>query len=621
MTLPQYKIPLKRRSGQTPFRQRVWKGGTTWVVAGYWLGLLALTPSSLSAAITDGPVTYRVRFRGLSDRALAREVRAVSNLQALRRRPPASLRQLERRVESDRQRIQDLLRTHGYYQSTIQARLDAARQPVRIRLTIDPGPQYLFRDIRIHLSAPDEVIVPLPPPDQLNLRTGQPALAREVVRLDDQLVRFFAHHGYPFARVVQREVRVEHRAHAMDVHVEDEPGPRARFGTSTFHGVQTVDVEFLRQKLPWSVGERYDGEKIRMGQRRLMNADLFSIARVRLAESPAEDGTVPLQIEVQERRHRSITLGGGYQSDEGARARLGWEHRNVFGRGERVHLLGTVSGIGFGGMARLRIPDWQRADQNLTLTLRAARDEPDAYRSRHGTALLQLDRPLGRGLTGSLGSGYRYVDVEQAGIGEYFGLIYFPATLERDRSDDLLDPRNGWRWTTSAAPYRDLLDSGVTFFKVRGALTGYTSPTPQQSVTLAGRLVVATMGGATRDAIPADERYYAGGGGSIRGYPYQSVGPLTDDAEPLGGKSITLLSTEIRWRWTRTLGLVAFGDGGMVYTDSDAGDWSDWLWGAGLGLRYFTPIGPLRLDVAVPLDRRSEIDDAFQFYISLGQAF
>jgi translocation and assembly module TamA len=128
------------------------------------------------------------------------------------------------------------------------------------------------------------------------------------------------------------------------------------------------------------------------------------------------------------------------------------------------------------------------------------------------------------------------------------------------------------------------------------------------------------MSGAERDEIPADIRFYAGGGGSIRGYAYQSVGP-TQNNEPIGGRSLITMSAELRIKITEKMGLVAFVDGGSAF-ESAFQDFEETLqWGGGLGFRYFTAIGPLRLDVGIPINRRAGIDDSFQIYVSIGQAF
>jgi translocation and assembly module TamA len=194
-----------------------------------------------------------------------------------------------------------------------------------------------------------------------------------------------------------------------------------------------------------------------------------------------------------------------------------------------------------------------------------------------------------------------------------------PGKLDWDFSDDLLNPTRGGRLSLLAAPYVDTLGPDRRFAKARLTHTRYLGL--HDDVILALRGSVGGIGGADLDDIPADERFYAGGGGSVRGIPYQLAGPLDEDDDPTGGRSLLEVGAELRYRATESIGLVLFLDGGTV-ADSAVPDFSEELrWGAGPGLRYFTPIGPLRVDVGFPLNARQGVDDLFQLYLSIGQAF
>jgi translocation and assembly module TamA len=171
-----------------------------------------------------------------------------------------------------------------------------------------------------------------------------------------------------------------------------------------------------------------------------------------------------------------------------------------------------------------------------------------------------------------------------------------------------------------ATPFQDLSSTDLNFFRTRATLTHYQPVLAHPKLTLAGRLSLGSIHGAATGEIPADKRFYAGGGGSIRGYTYQTVGPLLD-GDPTGGRSVLEVSLESRIQIRKNLGLVLFLDGGNVYLDTMPDPEQDLLWGTGLGMRWVTPIGPLRLDVAFPLNRRAGIDDTFQVYVSIGQAF
>jgi translocation and assembly module TamA len=246
-------------------------------------------------------------------------------------------------------------------------------------------------------------------------------------------------------------------------------------------------------------------------------------------------------------------------------------------------------------------------------------EEPDAYRSRSFDASSQVERLFSKQLSGAIGIGARISEVEQFGDDQKTAFFYVPSRLDWKTMDRPLDPTRGGWLSLELAPYQDFNRQDLRFFKAYGRYSRYLLLL-DPNLLLALKGVVGTIGGATRDDVPADLRFYAGGGGSIRGYPYQKVGPL-EDHEPKGGRSLVEVSAEVRFKITEKIGLVAFLDGGNAFASSFPDPGETLLWGAGGGIRYYTPVGPLRLDVGVPLQRREGIDDPFQVYISLGQAF
>lgn len=578
----------------------------------------ALTSSVADSSALE--IKYRVRIRGVEDRALHNDLTSVSDTIELIKRPPISEMQLRRRAERDVPRFLQVLRAHGYYASSVDVRIRTDRKPARIRYVVDQGPRYTFRAIRIHPADELPDAPPAPLPEEVGLTPGAPAVAQRIIQADSRIVQVLGRRGYPFARIADREVRVEHGARAVDVDYTFREGPSAVFGRTTFRGLSSVRERFVRGKIPWQPGDPYDGRLLRLAQRRIANADLFSAVRVIHADELTPEGALPLRVELSERKHRTVGFGAGYASDEGVRGRVSWEHRNLFRKGERLGIVWSVSEIGYASEARFTKPDFRRVDQALKFSLRAALDEPDAFRSRNIVGLVAVDRELRPGLIVGAGTGLKYASIRDAGEKNRFGLVYFPFNMDWDHSDDLLDPRRGGRLSLSMAPYRDFIDSEVAFVKGRMGATRYVQMTRRPELDLAVRLAAGVITGAGRDDVPADERLYAGGGGTIRGYEYQSVGPL-DGTTPLGGKSMTLFSVELRWRLNQEFGLVVFADGGGVYADSTPNAGDEVRWGSGAGLRYFTPVGPLRFDLAFPLNRRSGVDDAYQFYISLGQAF
>lgn len=563
-------------------------------------------------------IRYRVRIEGVEDRSLRSDLLSVSDSEALVKRRPISQIQLRRRAERDVPRLIKVLRANGYYAASVQVRIDASRRRTRVIFDVDPGPRYTFRDLKVLPVAKDAPRGPTP--EEVGMVAGEPALTRVALRAEELIVQFLEGRGYPLAQANQREVGVEHRANAVDVTYYYDAGPPAVFGETTIDGLCAVREDFVRGQIPWEPGDQYDGRLLRLAQRRIVGSDLFATVRAIKADELSGEGAMPILIDLSERKHRSISLGAGYATDEGVRGRISWEHRNLLSAGERLNWTWTASEIGYATESRFQKPDFRRLDQTLKFTIRAAQDEPDAFRSRNVGALLGIDRGLRRGLVVGAGTGLKYSSVRDALSEDSFGLLYFPLHLDWDGSDDVLDPRRGGRLTLSTAPYHEVIESELTFLKARVGTSRYLRLSRRPELDLAVRAVAGTIIGATRDDIPADERYYVGGGGTLRGYAYQSVGPI-DDGNPLGGRALAMASSELRWRLQRNLGLVAFADGGTAYENSVPDSFDDFRWGTGVGLRYFTPVGPLRFDLAFPLNRRPDVDDSYQFYISLGQAF
>ncbi len=580
--------------------------------------LLGILPSAASLRAEENPIRYRVRISGIQDRTLRRELNNVSVMQALSDRPPVSELQLRRRAHRDPPLFKQVLRNRGFYQPTVETDIDLERRRPRVRFVVDTGPTYHLRNIVLLSSNPK---VSMPTAAEIGLQTGLVAEASAILQSNDEIVRLLRTTGYALANVVSREVIVIHAENAVDVHFEVDPGETYRFGETKIKGLQRVQEPFIRRKLPWESGDPFDGRALARARRRLVAADLFGTVRLETADAPEKGDLLPIAVELQERNHRSITIGLGYGSDEGWRARTGWVNRNLLQRGERLSIDYAVSERGHAGELAFKRPDYRRVDQNLHLLLQQDVEDTRAFRTDKIGALARITRLHRNYRLYGLGLGLRYSSVEDAKDRQAYNILYVPLTMEQDRSDDPLDPRSGTRLNLGLAPYWDTLDTEIFFIKARLSFAGYYNLSRRNELDWAGKITVASILGESRKRIPADERYYAGGGGSIRGYRHQFVGPI-ENRTPTGGRSLFLISQELRWRWSQTMGLVAFIDGGAVTEEALFQKTVDELrWGTGLGYRYFTPVGPLRFDAAIPIKRRAGIDDPWQFYISLGQAF
>lgn len=583
---------------------------------------LALFLLSSVADAAPGAIDYRVAITGVSDTGLRNKLEEASDTVSLRKeRPLFSLAQLKNRVEKDIPRLVKVLRADGYFATKVGAVIDGDGPQARVTFQVDPGPQYLLTMVEITSTDKGALVQPrLPGPEEIGLFLERAANTQEILDAEQNLLSIYKNQGFPFPEIAARNVVVNHVDRSVSVTFEINPGRPARFGHVEITGLVSVDEEMVRRKIPWHEGSRYDSRLLEDFQSRLSRTGLFAIVRIIPGSSVDDTGILPITVEVTERKQHSIGVGVSYRTDEGPGARVSWEHRNVFHNGERLTLTGGVSNITRAAEGTFRKPEFWRPDQSLRLTSRVAEDRPEAYESLNSKAAAIVERDMGNKMMAGAGIAYKIASIIQLDDEESYSLISVPMQFAWDTIDDLLDPNQGGRMAFQVAPYHDTAEAGLSFFKGEAHLSRYVKIVPNPSLVAAGRVALGGIAGADRDSIPADERFYVGGGGSIRGYAYQTVGPLEGD-RPTGGRSMFEASVELRLKTSNDLGFVIFLDGGSAFEGASLDTDEQVRWGTGVGARYFTPIGPLRLDVGFPLDRRTEMDDAFQIYVSLGHSF
>lgn len=566
-------------------------------------------------------LAYDVTIEGEVDAALRAVLEGSARLYTLRDRPPPTVAGLRRRAEGDLERLVAALQSEGYYAAEVGYRLDETAEPLAVVLEVEPGARYRLRSYDISYAG-----AAAPPPElrptaeELGIALEAPARAPEILEVERSLLARLGERGYPLARVAERKAFVEHASESMEVRLEIDVGSPARFGPLTVEGLEAVEEDHLRRLVEWQPGEVYDSRKVEATRRAISATGLFSGVRVEPAETPDANGALPMTIAVTETAQRSIGFGANYSTDVGFGGDVFWEHRNFFGRNEKllIELAGAQIGQSFD--ATLRKPLFLDRDQALILRASAENEDTNAFDQRSAGGFVGLERQLSETWKGTLGFESEYSDVEDnEGQRELF-LIGLPLSADRDTTDDLLNPTEGMRLETALGLFGGTGDDDLLFGKASVGGSAYQAIDAESRFVLAGRARVGSLVGVSRDTVPADRRFYAGGGGSIRGFKFQEVGELDEDGDPLGGRSLLELSGELRARVFGDFGVVPFIDGGSAFTSS-VPDFDETLrWAGGLGLRYFTGIGPVRFDIAFPLNKRDE-DDDFQFYVSFGQAF
>ena len=565
---------------------------------------------------------YRAEFTGVDDKSLEKLLESASQLMTLEDRPPPTLAALERRVRADLDRLEKVLRSEGYYDARLAYRMEADKKPIGVYVDITTGVRYVLKQYTITYSGPGSDKPDLPrDPGSLGVTSGQHAQAVVVTGARARLLEKLADIGHPLAKVVDQSVVVDHADRSMSVVIEVAPGEQARFGPVEIAGATSVEVDYIEAFIPWQEGEIFDRRKLNEARQQLLETGLFAVVAFERPNELGTDGTLPVTVRVEERKHRSIGLGGRWSTDQGLSVEAQWEHRNIFGRQELLTLSGEIGEIKQEFVAAFKKPHFLRRDQDLLANGALAHEDTDAFDGPLTRYFVGLQRKLSKDWKIIGGVPVEFSNLTDLQGARRFSLFGLEVRGERDTSNDRLDPNAGSRLKVSLKPYYGSGDNRVTFLTGRLGLSGYHAVDDAERYTLAGRARFGSVVGESTASLPANKRFYAGGGSSIRGYRFQSVGPLGPANTPLGGRALFEVSTELRVKVTDTIGGVIFIDGGNVY-DGELPDFSTNLqWAAGFGGRYFTAFGPVRLDFGFPLNGRDGVDDFMQFYISIGQAF
>ena len=572
--------------------------------------------------LEDGePLPYVVVFEGLRENNTAAILDQISETKNLIDQPPTSLSRLRRRAEDDLARLLQALRARGHYQAKLDVEIDQETSPITITYDFEPGPVYRFQKVTIELNPPTEDKIDLPKLRRLGVEEGSRARSLKIIEAETALLNDVKEQGFANAELGEREVIVNHNTAKMDVTFRLNPGSKIYFGDTEVSGNEDVEARFVRRLLEWKPGKLVTPERLRTTQLNLIETGLFNSVRIEPGKEPDEDGRVPIRIDVKEAKHRTIEAGVRYRSDEGIGGSAGWEHRNLLGTGEKLGFELDGSQIGWHLTGEAREPDFLRRRQALVIGAEIAVENTDAFKSQSIGASVGIERAVGDGMNLAAGVAFRALEVEQDGDKESFGLMSLPASYTWDHSNNVLDPSKGGRLTIQNEPFIDVFGNDVAFNKSSVAYSRYLRIKREKPrLILAGRAKAGFLFGAVRDNVPADERFYAGGGGSVRGFGFQLAGELDDDDDPIGGRSLFEAAGELRAQFTESIGAALFVDSGAAYGSTVPDFEEDLRIGVGGGLRYFSPIGPLRLDVGFPIDRRDS-DDAFQIYVSIGQAF
>lgn len=614
-------------------------------------------PVEFAEAETDRETVelpYRIEINGLdvADEESEVGLRAMfDDLSALRDGDgeAANMAQLSARLTEDSALIQRILASEGWYEAQATTRIEQPvseeAQPLVAVLEVAPGPRYTFSDIVI--DAPETV-----PPnlirDNLALEVGQPIIAERVQGAEAQVAVTLPTEGYPFATIGQRDILLDQDTGEGAYTLPVDIGPRTRFGGIRTTGDLAFDADHVDTLARFERGELYDSGKVDDLRQALVATGLFNTVSVLPEQTgePAGDGTEYATILVEQEAGPPRTIAGsaGYGTGQGLRVEGSWTHRNLFPP-EGALIVGAVAGTQEqGASVTFRRSNAGRRDRTFMLTAEALHSDYDAfeaYTGRIGGMISYDSTPIWqKRLTYGYGAQLIVTHEEDfdLSLGERVDRTFYIAgligQLGLDTTNDLLDPVEGYRVTAVVEPEGSLQDGFTPY--VRARIDGSAYYSVSDSLVLAGRVRVGSIQGIDRFDLAPSRRFYAGGGGSVRGFGYQELGPKvlepnpkfdpTDPEEeddpfrlrPIGGRSLNEAAAELRYRFGN-FGVVAFVDAGQVYEES-LPQFSDIRFGAGIGGRFYTNFGPLRLDVATPINRQPG-ESRISIYVSIGQAF
>jgi translocation and assembly module TamA len=633
---------------------------------------LALAASLALPAWSADPQSYKVRLEGPVARDIASTLSASSDLVSLRKSAPVSPLGLVLRSRSDTVRLKTVLESYGYYQSAVTATIDGepltsadlsdklaalpAGKDATVVVSYVPGPIYHLGKVTLEGDLPPAMR------GLLDLHTGQPAVAADVINAGTRLLRALQDKGYAFAKVEGPVAYEQPDARELDVTYTVTTGKTARFGAIEITGLQRTQRSSVLSRLDMHTGDPYSAAAIDKARRNLLAMGVFGTVIVRTATAPDPDGSVPVTFALTERKRHPVDLHAAYSSDLGGSAGVIWTDRNLFGHAEQLNLSASVinlngtasNGVGYTTGAQLIFPEFGHPQQTLQFSLNAINQSLLTYDQTSETAGVTLTRTLSRIWTASVGFTATedritqpqelYVPGLDKDIFNYT-LFAIPLSLRYDStelSSPILDPTHGMRAALTVAPTLSLGPPNATYVITQIRASAYLD-LHVLGLTDPGRTVIAVHGlygyaqGASVTGLPPDQRFYAGGSETVRGYPFQSVGPQfaqtypppvgttinPDFSEntPVGGVAVDAGSIELRQRVGLNYGFAVFADAGRV-GETALPFSGQYAVGLGTGVRYYTPIGPLRLDIAVPLHRLPKPnDDSFELYIGLGQSF
>ncbi len=576
---------------------------------------------------------YETSFTGLPENLDNRFGERYQSLSALEeyKGAEANFAQIKRRAETDRELVERLLRIEGYYDAIVRNRFSAGKgTDIAVIIAVTAGPQYRLNAIALDGVEQAQGDDPQQFRELFGLQSGDIVNSDAIVSAQSRLDEAMAESGYAFAESEQPALVIDHAEREGDLDIVVTPGGKYVFGSILMENTDLFGPEHAQLIARFDKGDLYQQSEVEDLRRALISTGLVSTVALQPVASEEEPGVVDLSANVTPAPLRTISGALGYGTGEGLRSEVSWEHRNFFPPEGLIRLTGVLATQEQSGSITYRRNNFRRRDNVLNGQVALSNIDNSAFEARTFSVSGSLERQSNLIFQKKwnwsagfelLASQERDIDGDnQTTSRETFFIGALPVTLSYDGSDDLLDPSTGFRLSARLSPEASL-QSG-SFFYARSQLDGSAYFSVSEKIVLAGRARFGSIVGAGSNRIAPSRRLYSGGGGSVRGFGFQRIGPRDVNNDPAGGRSLVEFSLEARVRldaFGGNFGVVPFIDAGNVYTES-LPDFTGMRYGTGLGLRYYSDFGPIRVDVGTPINPQPG-DSRIAVYVSLGQAF
>lgn len=540
------------------------------------------------------------------------------------------------RLSADGELMQRILASEGYYDAVVDTRIDRGpreegqerrRRSTTAVIDVKPGKRYTLADIIIDA---DPTVPPNLIADNFPLSVGEPIVAQRIQGAEAAIALKLPEEGYPFAKVGQRDILLDGATGDGVYTLPVDIGKRSRFGGIETTGDLAFDAEHVEVLARFKRGDLYDSRMVDDLRQALVATGLFATVAAEpqpTGESAGDDTEyVTMLVTQQEGPPRTLAASAGYGTGQGIRVEGSWTHRNLLPPEGALTFRGVLGTQEQGIGAMLRRSNAGRRDRTFELVTEVTRNTYDAFNAitgRVGARVSYDSTPIwqkkftyayGVELIATREDDYDFATGNRSY--DFYTILGLTGQVGMDRTDSLLDPTKGFRITSLIQPEGSLAGSFSPYARLRTDISGYYPVT--DSIVLAGRVRVGSIVGAARERLAPSRRFYAGGGGSVRGFGFQELGPKDPNNDPIGGRSVNEAAFEARYRFGN-FGVVGFVDAGQIYRSS-APTFQNLRFGAGIGARYYTNFGPMRLDVATPIGRKPG-EARVSVYVSIGQAF